>query len=176
MNLRPRLQIQAALKAMREVIIPALDPDSKMAQEQALLVVGMLNLLAQTLPLAYRYDRDELSRWLRVAQTLQDEGRRFEDRPVVFEALSESAKSAADVLDRARAGPEELESAVADMRARIGEAVTAVFALTPEPAQRAACAHLLAASAEQLVRERAWVLCQGWESSPQTLPDIESLI
>ncbi len=34
----------------------------------------------------------------------------------------------------------------------------------------------LAMSREQLLRDRAWVISQGWEADPKALPPIEELI
>ncbi|MCK9285355.1 MAG: hypothetical protein M0P39_13860, partial [Rhodocyclaceae bacterium] len=61
MDLRPALQVQTVIKAMTDVVLPAVDPNNKLAQEQARLVIGMLHLVMQRQPLMYRYDRDELS-------------------------------------------------------------------------------------------------------------------
>ena len=50
MDLRPSLQVQTVIKAMTDVVLPAVDPNNKLAQEQARLVIGMLHLVAQRQP------------------------------------------------------------------------------------------------------------------------------
>lgn len=176
MNIRPRLQIQTSLTAMRDVVVPAIDPANKFAVEQAQLVIGMLVLLEKTLPLAFRYDRDELARTLQLATKLQQNLADIDGERSSLDELSSSSKVAADVLDRAKADPNELEAAVGDLRAKVGTLITEFYARTSGSDQPIVSAAVLASAKEQLIRERAWVLCQGWESDPGSLPPIEKVI
>jgi hypothetical protein len=75
MQMRPALQIQSMIKAMMDVVLPAVDPSNKLALEQSRLVIGMLSLMAQQLPLQFRFDCDELSRLLKLAAALQHAAR-----------------------------------------------------------------------------------------------------
>ena len=70
MQLRPLLQIQTIMKAMSEDIIPALDQTNQLAMQSAHLTIGTLALMAQHLPLEYRYDCDELTRLIECAKSL----------------------------------------------------------------------------------------------------------
>ena len=176
MNIRPRLQLQTTLTAMRDVIVPAIDPANKVALEQAQLVIGMLVLLEKTLPLAYRYDRDELRRTLQLATTLQQSLADVEGEHSTLCELASSSAAAADVLDRAKADPFELEAAVGDLRAKIGALITEVYPRTHGSLQATVSGAVLASAKEQLIRERAWVVCQGWESDPSSLASIETVI
>jgi hypothetical protein len=161
---------------MRDVVLPAIDATDKVALEQAQLVIGMLVLLENTLPLAFRYDRDELSRTLKLASTLQKEYASIGDGGLIIDALAASASAAEDVLDRAKAEPRELEVAVGDLRAKIGALITATYAQASAPARNIVSRAVLAIAKDQLLRERAWVVCQGWESNPGSLPPIETMI
>ena len=101
MQLRPDLRIQSSIDAMVNVVIPAIDKEDGLAQEQAQLVVGMLSLLAQWLPLEYRYDRDELARLLAAADEVGGQlagGARTTEARERFAAV---AVEAHDVLRRA---------------------------------------------------------------------------
>ena len=71
MQMRPEIQIQSILKAMIDVVLPAVDPKNPLAQEQARLVMGMLTVMAGQLPRQYRFDCDELSRLLKLSQRMQ---------------------------------------------------------------------------------------------------------
>lgn len=177
MELRPALQIQTVIKAMLDVILPAVDPNNRMAQEQAGLVVGMLNLLAQRLPLAYRYDCVELSRLLEFAENLRSKTAGIRAASESLESLAASARVGEDVLERAKAEPSELEQAVFDLREKIGALIQAAYAEADGPAVlKSIGATVLEASREQLLRERVWVIGQGWESKPDELPSLETLI
>ena len=70
MDLRAPLQLKSMIKSMSDVVLPAIDPGNRMAQEQAQLILGMMHLMALRLPLQFHYDLDELRRYLGLAQEL----------------------------------------------------------------------------------------------------------
>lgn len=176
MELRPDIQIQVILKAMTDVVLPALDPNNKLAQEQSRLVVGMLNILSQRLPLMYRFDRDELARSLALVDTLREQTQNLPAAQASLHALQHAADSGQDVLDRARAEPAELEAANFALREKIGALIAAVY----DGADMGQLPHLnkaiTAHAKEQLLRERAWVSLQGLDPEASSLPAIDTLI
>ncbi|MDX9787600.1 MAG: hypothetical protein RBT11_12525 [Desulfobacterales bacterium] len=177
MELRPAFQIQSILKTMKDVIIPAVDTENKMAQEQAQLVLGMLNLLAQQLPLIYRYDCVELSRLIKLANALRDQLENEPGMPKRLQSLVASTQAGEEVLDRAKAEPLALEAAIFSLREKVGQLIQAVYA----ESEHAESIHrisrtVLTAAKEQLLRERAWVNGQGWEPFSTEIPSIETLI
>ena len=70
MQLRYEIALAAMMKSMTDVVIPAVDGKNDLAVQQANLVVGLLNLLAQQLPQQFRFDRDELQRLLVAREVL----------------------------------------------------------------------------------------------------------
>ena len=42
MQMRPDIQIQSMIKALTDVVLPAVDADNKLAHEQTRLVIGLL--------------------------------------------------------------------------------------------------------------------------------------
>ena len=62
MQMRPQIQLQAVIKALGDVVLPAIDPDNRLALEQGKLAIGLLTLLAQQLPVQFAFDCDELTR------------------------------------------------------------------------------------------------------------------
>lgn len=176
MELRPALQIQTVIKAMADVVLPAVDPHNKLAQEQARLVIGMLSLLAERLPLLYRYECDELSRFLVLAETLREAANEVRGASQALRDLTAVVEVGSSVLTRARAEPRELEAANFELREKIGALVTAVYA-DPDCAQCKTIGTAVTAHAkDQLLRERAWLAIQGWEGDGSALPAIESLL
>jgi hypothetical protein len=176
MQMKPALQIQSVLKALTDVVLPAVDPHNKLAQEQLRLVIGTLSLMQQQLPLQFRFDCDELRRLLALCRQLQP---LVPDRPgprTAAAVLESQTRLAAGVLERAQAGPAEVEQAVRALRACSGELITQVFEAGEPGSRQAVQDAVLRASREQLLRDRAWVLPQNWEPDPKVLPPLEVLI
>lgn len=176
MEMRPALQIQTLIKAMMEDVLPALDQTNQLAMQSAQLTIGTLHLIAQHLPLEYRYDCDELSRLLKTAETLKAQAAGGERTRAALASMQEAATVGADVLDRARAEPAEILSAVHALRAAAADTVRAVYAEGAETTQSAVEKTVLAMSKEQLLRDRSWLLMQGWEPDPKAVPAIETLL
>jgi hypothetical protein len=177
MQLRPDIQIQSILKAMTDVVLPALDPANPLAQEQARLCMGLLSVMAGQLPLQYRYDCDELARLLSLAKCLQQLPEVAQLAPQALRALTQRTQSGDDVRARARAEPDEVLQAVRALREATGNMVQEAFGNDPPghktvELQRA----VMAASQAQLLRERSWLLGQGWEAEPAAIPAIETLL
>lgn len=176
MQTRPDLQIKSILKAMNDVVLPAVDPNNKLAQEQARLCMGLLGLMARQLPLQFRFDCDELARLAGFAAELQ---RVAGGGPQTREAIAAVEKSAAQanaLLQHAKVAPAEVEQAVRAMREATGTLISSVFRDGDDVAQERVQKATLAMSKEQLLRERAWVITQGWEPDPKAVPPIEELL
>jgi aminoglycoside phosphotransferase (APT) family kinase protein len=175
MELRPAIQIQSMIKAMTDVVLPGLQPQNQLAQEQARLVIGMLQLMAQRLPLQFRYDRDELERYLALSSGMLNQLEGGERTHTAAEDLRSAAFEGCRVADRARAEPAELEAAVFDLRAKLAALVQAVDE-DGEPSSRARLERLvLVAAKEQIDRERAWVSAMGFDD-PSAVPSIDELL
>lgn len=167
MQLRAPIAIQAVLKSFADVVLPAIAPDNTLAQEQARLIIGLLTLVARRLPLEYDYDLDELRRATMLARALNE--------LVPDAAFDRQRRHCEDVLKRAGASPIELQHAIRELRASLGDRIHAVAALDAVAARESARC-VLDAAREQQLRERAWLAPQGWESDPAALPPIESLL
>lgn len=176
MEMRPAIQLQSIMKSMKDTVLPAIDPNNKLALEQAQLILGMLNIMSHRLDLEYRYDRDELERLLGFATHLQQRTRGGPQTRAALLELEAAAAQGKDVLDRAQAERSELLRAVRSLRSMVGEVIEAVF-VDGEPASKDAARNAVLSNAkEQLLRERSWLIMQGWEADPAEVPPIESLI
>lgn len=180
MQMRPAVQIQSIIKALTDVVLPAVDPGNKLAQEQSRLVIGLLTLMSKQLPLQFRFDCDELARLIAFSQQLRQQlrqlGRETAGLQTTLAQLKAATADAEHVLERAKAEPEEVLDAVRSLRASSGAVVSAVFteadAATVESVQKA----VLANAEQQLLRDRSWLLMQGWEADPASVPPIEQLL
>jgi hypothetical protein len=176
MELRPNLQIPAMVKALSEVVLPALDPGDKVALEQGHLVVAMLQLMAQQLPLQYRFDCDELARLVTFSNCIESalvDGATGAD---VAARLAASTRAATAMLERLGPEPGDILQAINDLREAATTAMQIVFDSGNEGDRTQLIRATLDMSGEQIVRDRSWLIAQGWETDPQQFPPIESLI
>ena len=176
MQVRPEIQIQTVIKAMMEDVLPALDSSNQLAMQSAQLAIGTLTLIAQHLPLQYRFDCDELKRLIELSETLRGMTRGGPQTQSALAGLQEAARAGNDVIDRARAEPGEVLDAIRGLRAAAAGTVRAVYADGPEASQQDVEQTVLAMSQEQLLRDRSWLLMQGWEPDPKAVPAIDTLL
>lgn len=176
MQMRPAIQIQSMIKSITDVVLPAIDPSNKLAQEQTRLILGTLSLMAKQLPLQYAFDCDELGRLNAFAQQLQAEVSGGDETQAALAALASSQRDAQQILDRAGTTPDAIEAAVRTLRATTGSLITGVYRDGDAHGQQQVKVAVLAMSKEQLLRDRAWVAMQGWEPDPAALPTIDALL
>lgn len=169
MDVRPDLQLQSMIKAMSDIVLPAVDTDNRLAQEQARLVIATLQLVAKRLPIAYRYDRDELGRYLTLSRDLLAQvGASLADP--LASLLKQLVSDGVDVFERARAEPAELEQSVFALRAAVGDLIQETRTQN-DPRCRAAVRKLVLIAAKvELDRERALVVDIGFEADPNDMP------
>lgn len=169
MDVRPDIQIQSMIKAMIDVVLPAVDPEHKMAQEQAQLVIATLRLVAKRLPIAYRYDVDELQRYVAVARDLVS-GIGKDMGGEVIAQLETLAAHGDKVLEGARSEPAEIESAIFELRSAVGRLVQEAHKRGSPEVNKIVRTLVLAAAAVELERERALVVDMGFEADPADMP------
>jgi hypothetical protein len=164
------------IKALTDVVLPAVDPQNKLAQEQMRLAIGMLGLMAKQLPLQFRFDRDELMRLIAFSGELLGLVGSDAQSAELAANLASNLSRAKAVLERAKADPIELEQAVRDLRAGTGALVSQRCTRGDDPAAAPIEKAVLAMSRQQLLRDRSWLLSQGWEPDPAGVPAIETLL
>lgn len=168
MQMRPDIQIQSVIKALTDVVLPAIDSGNKLAQEQVRLVIGLLGVMGQQIPLQFRFDCDELRRLLEFAAALQGEGAEKSE-------LAALVGHGRDVLDRAKADPSEVVEVVRGLRAATGAAITEAYRSKDEARVASVERLTLAMASEQVLRERSWFRAQAWEPADH-VPAIETLL
>ncbi|SFQ33221.1 hypothetical protein [Pseudomonas borbori] len=173
MQMRPEIQIQSIMKAMSDTLMPALDPDNKLAQEQAKLIMGMLALMQKQMPVQFRFDCDELERLINFSQGMQSLGI---DATDAIGPLVQDAETAKKILAGAQSSPTDVLASVKKLRSTIGAAVTQMNAAADAAGKARLKQLMLTVSREQLLRDRSLLLMQGWEPDPDKVPTIESLL
>lgn len=176
MQLRSKIKLDSMIKAMKDVVIPAIDTRNELAIQQAHLIVGLLTLMVHQLPVQFRFDRDELQRLIDCARGL---AALSSDEQSVREAavnLDTCRIAAEGVLVRCAGDPTELTAAVRAMREATGTLMAAAASGADTAALGVVQNAVLSLSREQLLRDRALMLPQGWEPDPTAIPDIQSLL
>ena len=176
MQMRPQIQLQAVIKALSDVVLPAIDPDNRLALEQGKLAIGLLTLLAQQLPVQFAFDCDELARLIATSGELANAAQGGAGTQAAVAALNEATLAAGRTLDAARSSPADVEAAVRAMRAATGALVTEVHRDGDAASQAAVQVAVLAMSKQQLLRERSMLLMQGWEPDPKAVPPLADLL
>lgn len=170
MDIRPETQIQSVIKAMIDVVLPAVDAENKMAQEQARLIVGTLQLVAKRLPLAFLYDCDELDRYVKHAEDLVPKTEGHIDGTLRTE-LTSLAALGRNLLDRAGTAPTEIEAAIFELRTAIGLLIQDANRSAPAGVKEAVRKSVLEMSKLELERELALVADMGFETDPAKRPE-----
>lgn len=176
MQLRADIQIKSILKAMADVVLPAVDPGNQLAQEQARLCMGLLDLMARQLPMQYRFDVDELGRLIGLAGELNAAVAKNPIDAATAQALAKTIEQGQGVYARAQADPAEVLEALRALRATTSAVVTQVCTDEKRADLQAVEKMVMASSHEQLLRDRSWLLAQRWEPNPEALPAVETLL
>jgi hypothetical protein len=137
----------------------------------------MLSVMATQLSRQYRFDCDELGRLLKLSQGMQALPSASKLAPKAVDKLAQGSRIGSDVLARARAEPYELLDAVRGLRMATSSFVQESFENDLSGLETLEVKRLvLDSTKEQLLRDRAWVLAQGWEAEPQAIPPIDVLL
>jgi hypothetical protein len=176
MDLRPELQIQAVIKALEDVILPAIDADNTLAVEQGYIAANTLKLALKRQPMMYRYDCDELAGFLELASTLKQEiaGQAHSDE--LLNELSACIGNGRSTLSRAQVEPVELEQASFQLRDSISKVIKAYSSHCSADQLKAVGKSVVSHAQRQITKERAWVVDLGWDIDPESLPDIGTLL
>lgn len=153
------LRIQNLVKALSQVVLPAIDPGNGLAREQAQLVIAHLHLIAQQWTRAPAFEAGSLA------------------------ALQALAERLADLADGGRVTSQagaELRSALGRDFATLGNAVARLIVATGEdgaPAFRAQLdEQVLEYGAHQAWRERVWFAGSGLDPDRASLPSIDEML
>ncbi len=160
------LRLRTMMKALSEVVMPAIDPANRLAVEQAQVILGSMSLLREQVDHAHWYEVTDLRSLCGLAKRLGKlDGN--EPRP----QLAESCANGEALAARWDVRLEQLRAASAELREEISLAVEAAYAL---PLGTAVQRLVLDHSQEQLGRERAYVAGTKWDGFPDTLQTIEA--
>jgi hypothetical protein len=175
MEIRPSLMIPAMVRAMSETVLPAVDPENKLAVEQARLVIGMLQLMSKTLPLLDRYDRIELRDYVALSKGLEASASGGRVTTQARTQMVAAREHAARQLEDSTTDASAIERTLLEVREKVSALVHAVHTDGDTPSRANVRRAVIEAARAETERARAWVLPQGWEAPGSVLP-IESVL
>lgn len=109
-------RLASVVRALTEVILPHLPPEASLAQEQAQLCIGQLQILRGQIDLAPAFEREELADTIATGRALADALAGYAPAAPALAAALEAA-SAADTMNAA---------AVRDYRRAVSQAIEAL--------------------------------------------------
>lgn len=158
------LQLRAVIKALVDVIGPAVIAADRTANEQLHLAVATLRMLESRVPFLHQRARAELRNAIALGAAVADSA---PDAPLEI-ALREAREALSDV-----------EADTQTLQARKSTLLSAASALANAPEQtsgRAISRAIILTSKGQFDLARAWCLPAGFELEPAAIPSLESLL
>jgi hypothetical protein len=160
------LRLQTILRSLTETVIPAIDPEHKVALDQAHIIAGNLRILLDQIGRTGDYQRVELDEYRRLGAALLDrleDDRGAEDMRVLFrQSIPEGERPLDDLLLRTKHAVDSL--------------VRRGLSSEDEAVRRDCTAHVLDQAGRQLTRERVWFRAAGFELDADALPSLEEVL
>lgn len=176
MDLRPKIQLDSMIKAMTEVVVPAVDPNNQLACEQAQLVLGMLHLMAARLPWQFHFDIDALERAVNLSSFILENSGGGSTTQHALNDLKQTNDGASEVLANATVSPDKLAETLLELRAKTSSVVDALWTDGEIDCRDSIARAVLDAAREQTARERAWFAPQGWDNPAEAPLPLDGLL
>jgi hypothetical protein len=159
--------LRAAIKALSEVVAPAVDPTDSQAVQQLRLVIDSLDFLRQRLEYLHDRERFDVRHHLAVASAV------VEDADA--DALRDAIASAEGVYGRPEARTAELRAASAALAAELRNLVRDVADADPSVRSRVE-RRILGGTRERIEADRAWHAPQGFDPDPGSTQPLEAAL
>ena len=156
----------AAIKALEEVIAPAVDPADPLAAEQLALVVHSLKFLRDRLDHLHDRARFDARHHLALAHSVADDAAAC--APEGARALAQAVESATAVTGSTDARTPELRTAAADLAAAL-RTVVREAAEADDDLRRRIERRIVEGTRERIEADRAWHLPQGFDPDPSSV-------
>lgn len=164
------LRLANTLKALTEVVLPALPADAPLAREQAQLAIAHLGVVARQWKDALAFERESLDAACRLARDLA--GR-------ITDAVADAAHVAALTaqLERAAGIDRTRYDAVSTAHRELVAVIAEVIAedRAAHPLAAGITERVLAYAERQALRERAWFAACGLDPDRDSLPSLDTL-
>jgi hypothetical protein len=158
------LQLQAVIKALKDTVMPAVDPAHRMAIEQLGLSIATLSMVRERLPLAGLREWQDLANAIALGRATLAESSSA--------ALEQAIGDGAPLLDDARPAPGARPAATRAILAAVSMAVRDADDGNAAALMRT----VVEASSPALDLARAWGKSAGFEPDPDEVPEVAALL
>jgi hypothetical protein len=165
--------LRAAIKALEEVVAPAVDPGDPLAGQQLRLVIDALRFLRDRVDHLHDRERFEVRHHLRLARAVAPEAAAAS--PAAAHALREAIEAGDAILDRSDARTPELRAASAALAAELRSLVRDAAGAGADARSRIERL-IVDGTRERIDADRAWHLPQGFDPDPGGVRPLEAVL
>jgi hypothetical protein len=163
------LRLAAVLKALDEVISPAIREDDVLAKEQMELVKKSIALVIEQIPLEQAYMARDAQSDRELARKLSS---RFAPDHAMIDKLAKAVTSSEAALPLTIADSRELAKCWLSLKALLEDAVSTLARESGLEGKKDLAEVMLSYSEKRNIRERAWIAATGFDPDPKCLPTI----
>jgi len=160
------VQLQVAIKSLKDNVAPAVDKQNSLAQEQMHLSLATIEIALKHLPLVHGYVRKDIGEHIAIAKKLTDVCSREEDKSLLRQGIA-AAESA---LNNPELGFVQLQAAARELREKIGITIIECSATADAPAVEKTVLDMCGTT---MGIARAWTKPHGFEPNPADVVDLE---
>jgi hypothetical protein len=170
------LRLATLLRAMQEVVLPAIDPKNRLAIDQANIVVGNLRLLLDQCDKAYQYEWVELREYFDLVSAISSSAQSSGNADEALQAADAALAASRALVAMEIPTQGELVARVRDLKGAADALLHAAYQ-QGSPEHRARVDTLVHEQAQrQLTRERVWFRKAGFELDAGQLPSMEDVL
>lgn len=170
------LRIQAMIRSLREVILPALPSGEMLAADQANILVGYLRMMALQHDKVFDYWLAELADYAVLVDGMTNDAGEAGQSEVVAAARLALAR-AKPILEMTLPRQAELADLVGALKQSADDLLCAARQKGGSTQWAQASANrVMEQAARQILRERAWFRASGFEIDPDKLPSIDEVL
>lgn len=163
------LRLSATLKALEDVITPAISQEADLAREQLELVKRSIALVIDQLPFEYAYLAQDANADRALARELASF---FPPGHAMQAELLDAVRDSENTLPLATRDARDLARCWRSLKSVLEEAVSALAKDMGTSGSSALTEVILRYSETRNVRERAWIAATGFDPDPESLPGI----
>lgn len=164
--------LRAVVKALTDVVAPAVNPADPLASEQLRLAVDYIEFVRSRLDFFYDRERFDLQHHLAMARSLHEIAGplSLEGAPALQDAIDAGARAIGEAGTSIRA----LKAATAGLAAAMAPIIRGAADLD-EPARRKIERCVLEATEARIAFERSWYLPLGFDPAPNEVQSLQDL-
>jgi hypothetical protein len=168
------LRIQAMIRSLREVILPALPSGQMLAIDQTNILIGYLSIMALQHDKVFDYLLAELAEYTELVETMvKDSG---DDQDDVVRAARGAVADAKPLLLMAIPLQSELADRVRALKTSADDLLCAARQSGSTTRSQALANRVMQQAGKQILRERAWFRASGFELDADKLPSIDEVL